>query len=268
MHTKGWSRWSCLPAPLCLWRCPQAVGKLPPFVTARCALYTGRGVGVGSPTQPRLSACSRSTKLVPRAPGAFYVLEQCSEADFKGIWGQTWCGAGLWGGHGSFGALPAPAGLQRCSGASWHSWALSSPALQGQGSPQVTGERSFLPQWQAARSSCKTPNRFLEKKKKKGGKREKFPLPAAGWVQPPLLLQGQVRVCPAACEHPCPPCLSRSSAQSWILLYFHFFDPSQRSVRGNLHFLHSPWHGATGTRGFRAPPSRSCYRWKSQVCST
>lgn len=107
------------------------------------------------------------------------------EADFKGISGESWCfgarpgavqGCGV--GMALFGVLPAPVGLQRCSGASWHSWALSSPALQGQGSPQVTGERSFLPQWQAARSSCKTPNRFL--KKKKGGKKREIPSPSSG----------------------------------------------------------------------------------------
>lgn len=32
------------------------------------------------------------------------------EADFKGIWGQTWCGAGLWGGHGSFWGSACPHG--------------------------------------------------------------------------------------------------------------------------------------------------------------
>lgn len=160
------------------------------------------------------------------------------------LWGQTWSSAGLWGGPGSFGGPARPHGHRwipvqslLSSGPSRHSWALSSPALQGQGSPQVTGERSFLPEWQAARSSCKTPNRFLKKKKKR--KKREIPSPSSVlWVQPPLLLRGQVRVCPAACEHPCAPCLSGSSAQSWILLYFYFFNPSQRLVRGNLHFWH------------------------------
>lgn len=189
------------------------------------------------------------------------------EADFKGIWGQTWCGAGLWGGHGSFWgpACPrrAPAMLQPLLA----QLGPLQPRSAGTGIPTGNRREEFPPAVAGCQEQLQNSKSLL-KKKKRGGKREKFPLPAVGWVQPPLLLQGQVRVCPAVCEHPCPPCLSRSSAQSWILLYFHFFDPSQRSVRGNLHFLHFAWHGATGTRGFRAPPSRSCYRWKSQVCST
>lgn len=185
------------------------------------------------------------------------------------LWGQTWSSAGLWGGPGSFGGPARPHGHRwipvqslLSSGPSRHSWALSSPALQGQGSPQVTGERSFLPEWQAARSSCKTPNRFLKKKKKEKERNSLSQQRAVGSASSPS--PGTGTGLPRCVRAPLRTLPLRELCTELDSSLFLFFQPISAVGAGQPPLL--ALCGATGTRGFRAPPSRSCYRWKSQVC--
>lgn len=136
------------------------------------------------------------------------------EADFKGIWGQTWCGAGLWGGHGSFWGPACPRGAPAMLRPLLAQLGPLQPRSAGTGIPTGNRREEFPPAVAGCQEQLQNSKSLLKKKKIRGEKeRNSLSQQRAGFSLPSFSRDryGFAPLCASTPAHPaCPGALCRA----------------------------------------------------------